>query len=149
MTLSSISSPSRGPGAWLTSPGLPQPPGGGPQPREVFKGLVKGSGGPGDGEACPGWAAGPRPETQQEGQACRPLGRSLYPGLSLPPSPPALGHPLYFLRERHLSSEVQRSQEAVGDPGNQCPFPTCGKWGGVRVSGRIPPDTHLLMGGQP
>lgn len=78
---------------------LPWPPptlGGGPQPREVFKGLVNGSGGPGDGEACPGWAAGLRPEMQREGQARRPPGRSMPPSLSLPPSPPTLGHPLFL-----------------------------------------------------
>lgn len=64
-------------------PGLPPPLGEGPQPREVFKGPVKGFSGPGGGEACPGWAAGPRPERRQEGQARRPLGRSLL----RPPAP--------------------------------------------------------------
>jgi len=64
-------------------PGLPPPLGGGPQPREVFKGPVKGSSGPGGGEACPGWAAGLTPERWQEGQARRPLGRSLL----RPPAP--------------------------------------------------------------
>ena len=67
----------------------------------------------------------PRPE---------PASRSEPASLRSPPC-----HPLYFLQERHLSSdkgccdsEVQRSQEAVGDPG------THSKWGGVGISGVDP-----------
>lgn len=132
-------------------PGLPPSPGGGPQPTEVFKGPVKGSSGPGDGEACPGWAAGPRPERLWEGQARRPLGRSLSPHPR--PEPTSLPSPrvtpfISCRKDIYLQTKAVvtlRSREARRLWVTQEPT---GSGEGSGSRGWIPPDMHLLMGGQ-